>query len=348
MTERMKAVVKLEAAPGAQMTSVKIPEIKPNEVLVKVKATSICGTDVHIYKWDEWARRRIRPPQILGHELAGEVVEVGKEVKSLKVGDYISAESHIPCGSCIQCKTGQQHICANLEILGVDRNGCFAEYVAIPEAVAWKNDPELPLEFASVQEPLGNSVYATLVTEVAGKTMAIFGDGPTGLFAIGVAKVSGAAKVFAVGRHPRRLEIAKEMGADVVLNEREADVVEEILSATEGIGVDIVQDMAGTQAAIEEGLEVLRKGGRFTAFGIPPEPVRIDLAKNVIFKGVTIYGINGREMFDTWFKVANLLGSGLLDISPVITHKLPLEDFERGFELMMKRPKVAAKIVLFP
>jgi threonine 3-dehydrogenase len=178
--------------------------------------------------------------------------------------------------------------------------------------------------------------------------MAIFGDGPTGLFAIGVAKVSGAAKVFAVGRHPRRLEIAKEMGADVVLNEREADVVEEILSATEGIGVDIVQDMAGTQAAIEEGLEVLRKGGRFTAFGIPPEPVRIDLAKNVIFKGVTIYGINGREMFDTWFKVANLLGSGLLDISPVITHKLPLEDFERGFELMMKRPKVAAKIVLFP
>lgn len=348
MPEKMRAVVKSRPAPGSEMMMVDTPSITPHQVLVRVEATSICGTDVHIYQWNEWAQGRINPPQIMGHEFAGQVVEVGSQVKSLKVGDFVSAETHIPCGQCIQCKTGQQHICANLKILGVDTNGSFAEYVALPEVVAWKNDEDIPSELASVQEPLGNAIYATLVTDVTGKRMAVFGDGPTGLFSVGVARVSGAAEIFAVGRHPFRLEIAKKMGADIVLNEREMDVVDAILTATEGIGVDIALEMAGSQDSIDQTFKVVRKGGRVTAFGIPSGPVQIDLANGVVFKGVTIYGINGRLMFDTWFKAANLLKSGRLDISPVITHKLPLDEFEKGFALMTTRPKMSGKVVLLP
>lgn len=348
MPEKMRAVMKNRPAPGGEMMMVDIPSITPHQVLVRVKATSICGTDVHIYQWNEWAQGRINPPQIMGHEFAGQVVEVGSQVKSLKVGDFVSAETHIPCGQCIQCKTGQQHICANLKILGVDTNGSFAEYVALPEVVAWKNDEDILPEFASVQEPLGNAIYATLVTDVTGKKAAVFGDGPTGLFSVGVARVSGAAEIFAVGRHPFRLEIAKKMGADIVLNEHEVDVVDAILTATEGIGVDIALEMAGSQDSIDQTLKVVRKGGRVTAFGIPSGRVQIDLANGVVFKGITIHGINGRLMFDTWFKTANLLKSGRLDISPVITHKLPLDEFEKGFALMTTRPKMSGKVVLLP
>ncbi|HID94166.1 MAG TPA: L-threonine 3-dehydrogenase [bacterium (Candidatus Stahlbacteria)] len=348
MADKMKAIVKTKRAPGAEMTLVDIPKIKPNEVLVKVKATSICGTDVHIYEWNEWAQGRIKTPQILRHELAGEVVDVGSQVKSVKVGDYISAETHIPCGRCFQCKTGLMHICSNMQILGVDRDGCFATHIAIPEIVVWKNDPSIPPEFASVQEPLGNATYAVLVEDVAGKTIAIFGDGPTGLFATGVARVSGASTIFLVGRHAFRMNIAKKMGADILLNDKKDDIVGFIMDATNGGGVDIVLDMAGTQQAIDKGFKILRRGGRFTAFGIPAEPLKVDLADGVIFKGATIYGITGREMFSTWFKVANFLKSKRLDISPVITHKLPLDEFEKGFSLMMTRPKVSGKVVFFP
>jgi len=348
MSDKMNAVVKTKRAPGAEMTLVDIPKVKPNEVLVKVKATSICGTDVHIYEWNEWAQGRIKTPQTLGHEFAGEVVEVGNQVKSIKVGDYISAETHIPCEHCFQCKTGLMHICSNMQILGVDRDGCFAEYVAIPEIVAWKNDPSIPPEFASVQEPLGNATYAVLVEDVAGKTIAIIGDGPTGLFATGVARVSGATTIFMIGRHDFRMNIAKKMGADVLLNDKKDDIVGFIMDATNGGGVDVVLDMAGTQQAMDKGFKILRRGGRFTAFGIPSEPLKVDLADGVIFKGATVYGITGREMFSTWFKVANFLKSKRLDISPVITHKLPLDEFEKGFSLMMTRPKVSGKVVFFP
>jgi len=198
MPEKMRAVVKTKAAPGAEL--------------------------VHIYEWDKWAQSRIHVPQTLGHEFAGEIVEVGSQVTKLKIGDYISAETHIPCNDCIQCLTGQQHICGNLKILGVDCNGCFAEYAAIPEIVAWKNDTSIPPEFATVQEPLGNAVYCTTVEPVLGKSVLIFGDGPTGLFAAGVARVAGAALIMIVGRHPVRLEIAKKMGADILINGHSDDV----------------------------------------------------------------------------------------------------------------------------
>ncbi|MEW6686889.1 MAG: L-threonine 3-dehydrogenase [Candidatus Edwardsbacteria bacterium] len=345
----MKAIVKTKRDFGVELKEVEIPQIKEDEVLVKVKATSICGTDVHIYEWNEWAQERIkRIPQILGHEFAGEVVEIGKNVTKIKIGDYISAETHIPCGYCVQCLSGQQHICHNLKILGVDTDGCFAEYAAIPEVVAWKNDKSIPWEFASVQEPLGNAVYCTLVEPVAGKTVLIFGDGPTALFATGVAAISGASYVILAGMEPVRLEMAKKMGADKVMNVTKEDVEKIIFELTDGIGVDVVLEMAGAQKAIEQGLKVVRKGGRFCAFGLPPGNITIDINNGIVFKGLTLYGINGRLMFDTWIKVTNLLKYKKIDISPIITHKLPLEKFEEGFSLMMKSPKTSGKVVLLP
>lgn len=349
--EKMKAVVKTKREAGAELLEVPIPKIEAEEVLIKVEACSICGTDVHIYQWDNWSQNRIKNiPQTLGHELAGEVVQVGANVKHIKVGDYVSAETHIPCNECIQCLTGQQHICANLKILGVDCNGSFAEYIAVPEVVCWKNTRDILPEFACVQEPLGNATYAVLGEDnnVAGRTMAIIGEGPTGLFAVGVARVCGVTKIILVGKHPFRMEIGRKMGADYLLYADKEDVVKTVLGMTGGIGVDIVLDMAGSQQAINEGLKIVRKGGRFTAFGIPGGALELDYANGIVFKGCQVHGINGRKMFDTWFRVRNFLSSGRLDINPVVTHKLPLEEFAKGFDLMMNRPKVSGKVVLIP
>ncbi|MEW5701497.1 MAG: L-threonine 3-dehydrogenase [Candidatus Zixiibacteriota bacterium] len=348
---KMKAIVKTRPAEGAELLDVDIPKIAPDQVLLKVKATSICGTDVHIYQWERWAQSRIgaaRLPQILGHEVAGEVVEVGAQVRSLKRGDLISVETHIPCGHCRQCLSGQMHICQNLKIFGVDRDGCFAEYVAVPEVVAWKNDPSLPPEIASVQEPLGNAVYCTLVEPVSGKTVLIFGDGPIALFAVGVAKASGASQIVLAGMEPARLEIARRMGADATINVLQRDTVQAIREETEGVGMDVVLEMAGAQKAIEQAFKCVRKGGRVSAFGIPSGPVELDWNNALVFRGVTVYGINGRLMFDTWVTVRNLLTSGRLDITPVITHTLPLAEFAKGFDLMMTSPKQSGKVVLFP
>lgn len=352
----MKAVVKTQPGMGAEYMDFEIPTIKDDEVLVKVVATSICGTDVHIYKWDEWSDGRIgrkRLPQIMGHEVAGEVVEVGKSVKGIKVGDYISAETHIPCGRCIQCLTGQQHICSSLSILGVDCNGSFASYIAIPEVVCWKNDRIIPPECASVQEPLGNALYAVMGedNDVGGKTMVIVGDGPIALMAVGVARACGVTGIFLVGKYEFNMEIGRKMGADHLLfsNRDDVDRIEYVMDHTYGFGADIVLDMAGSPQAIEEGFKFLRKGGRFTAFGIAPKsPTMIDYNNGVVFKGGQVHGVNGRKMFDTWFRVRNLLASGRLDISPVITHMFLLSDFEKGFKEMMTRPRKSAKVVLFP
>lgn len=356
MAEKMKAVVKTKPELGAEFTDVNIPKIAADQALVKVRATSICGTDVHIYKWDPWSDSRIGSknlPQILGHEVAGEVVEVGAAVRRVKVGDYISAETHIPCKSCIQCLTGQEHICANLKILGVDCDGAFAEYIAVPDSVCWLNDTAIPPEFACVQEPLGNATYAVLGEDynVAGRSLAIIGDGPIALFAVGVARLAGAIPIFLVGKYDFNMNIGKRMGADHLLYANKADVdrIAHIKDHTYGFGADIVLDMAGSPQALEEGFKMLRKGGRFTAFGIAAEsPTLVDYNNGVVFKGSQVHGINGRKMFDTWFRVRNFLASGRLDISPVITHMFPLSAFEKGFEQMMIRPRRSAKVVLFP
>jgi len=347
--KQMTAVAKTKSAPGGELITVDVPHIKPHEVLVKVHATAICGTDAHIYKWNPWAQKRIRTiPQIMGHELAGEVVEIGRAVATVNIGDYVSAETHIPCGKCKQCLTDQQHICANLEILGVDRDGCFAEYIAVPEKVIWKNNPSLPLDVAAAQEPLGNSIYCTLVEPVTGKSVVIFGDGPTGLLSVGVAKTSGAAQVILVGLDNFLMNIGKKMGADHVLHGHNDNIQQKVLDFTGGYGADVVLEMAGTKETITLGLQVVRKGGRFCAFGLPPSSVSVDFSNDIIFKGLTLYGINGRLMFDTWFKAKDLLQSGRLNIKPVITHHFPLTDFEKAFSLMLAQPRASGKIVLYP
>jgi threonine 3-dehydrogenase len=348
MADKMLAVMKKEAGPGAELVTVDIPKIMPDEVLVKVKATSICGTDAHIYKWDQWAASRIKPPMIFGHEFAGEVVQTGDQVKRIQLGDYISAETHIPCGHCFQCLTGKQHICQNLKILGVDTHGCFAEYAAIPEVCAWKNDKSIPWEIASVQEPFGNATYTVMESQVSAKIIAILGDGPIACFAVGIAKAVGAAKIFGVGEFPYRVNLLKKMGADPALSILTHDTVKEIIDATEGEGVDVVLEMTGVQGAIDNGFKILKKGGTFTAFGIPSSKIEFDLANGVVFKGVNIIGINGRLMFDTWFQLSNLLKYKKVDISPVITHKLPLKDFQEGVEAVVSEKKEVGKVVFFP
>ncbi len=342
----MKAIVKTKAASGAEISDMPVPSIGPGEVLVKVIAASICGTDVHIYTWDKWAQNRIKPPLIFGHEVVGEVVEVGKDVKHIAPGSYVSAETHIACGFCYQCRIGNKHLCQNLKILGVDINGAFAEYVVLPEENAWVTDRTIPPEVASIQEPFGNAVYATLVEDIAGKTVAVFGCGPIGCMSIAVAKASGASKIFAVEPYPFRLKMAEKMGATHLINPKQDNPVEVILDATNGVGVDVFLEMSGAQIAINQGLKVTRKAGRVSFLGIPSGDIVFDFANDVVFKGIVMYGINGRRMFSTWYRVQELLSSETVDLSPLITHKMKFEDIHRAMELLIN--KEAGKITLFP
>lgn len=355
MSETMKAVVKVKEGKGAELKEVPIPTIKDNEVLVKVKATSICGTDVHIYTWDKWSASRIGKknlPQTLGHEVAGEVVKVGKAVKRIKPGDYISAETHIFTFKDLTAQVGQLNLGDHMEILGVDRDGSFAEYIAIPENVCWKNEKSVPPEIASIQEPLGNAVYAVLGEDhdVTGKTVVLLGDGPIGLFATAFSKTAGFAKIFLVGLNDFSLQLGKKLGADYILKaDEDIDRVKFVKDRTYGAGADIVVEMAGAPQAIKEGLQMVRKGGRFSAFGILKEgKIEIDYNDNFVFKGIQVHSISGRKIFDTWYRVRNLLSTGKLNIKPVITHLFKLEDFEKGFNEMLAFPRKCGKVVLFP
>lgn len=344
MQGKMKAALKAEAAPGAKIGLVDIPSIGSRDVLVQVKAASICGTDMHIYEWDDWAQSRMQVPRVFGHEFAGEVVEVGDEVTTVAPGDFVAAETHIACGHCYQCLTGQGHICQNVQILGIDRDGAFAEYVAIPEKVAWKTGKEIDHTVASIQEPFGNAVHATYAGEITNKTVAVYGCGPIGLWAVGLCRVSGSSTIFAVEPHQMRLDIARQMGADYALNPVGVDPVQLILEKTGGVGVDVVLEMSGHPQAIRQGFKSLRNGGRVSLLGLPSRTVELDLANEIIFKGATIYGISGRLLFDTWFRTRRILEAGLLDVTPVITHILPFERFHEAMEIM--RSGDCGKIVL--
>ncbi len=345
MPETMQTIVKPQAGKGLVLAERPVPTFGPNEVLVKVEAASICGTDYHIYTWDDWSANRIKPPLIVGHEFAGEVVAIGKDVSRVRVGDRISAETHIVCNKCYQCRTGEAHVCRDVEIIGVDRDGAFAEYVVIPEENAWLNDPDLPPALGSIQEPLGNAVHTVLAGPIAGAEVAILGCGPIGLMSIAVAKAVGAKGVIATDLNPYRLDLAKKMGADVVLNPKEVDVVAEIkrLTADRG-GVDVTLEMSGHETAIRQGLAITRNGGRVSLLGLPAKPVELDLTEQMIFKGLTLQGITGRLMYDTWYQVKGLLASGNLNIEPIITHRFPLSDFEQGMELMARG--TCGKIIL--
>lgn len=346
MADTMMAVVKAQAAPGTEMREVKIPAFGLQDVLVKVKVASVCGTDLHIYNWDTWAQRRIHPPLIPGHEFCGEVIAVGDEVTSVKEGDFVSAEMHVSCGKCLQCRTGEAHICQHVKILGVDADGAFAEYVRIPESNIWKIDPAIPPEYASIFDPLGNAVHTVLSGDIAAKTVAITGCGPIGLFAIAVAKACGATQVFAIEVNEYRRKVARQMKADFVLDPTKDDVKSIVMDHTDGSGVDVLLEMAGNPDAIKLGFQVLRLGGRVSLLGIPSKPIEMNFAEDIIFKGATIMGINGRRMFQTWYQMQALLKAGKLDLHPVITDRLAMSDFAKGMERL--KTGQASKILLYP
>src|SRR5579864_3739985 len=346
MATTMLAVVKPEAAPGAEVRQVKVPAFGRTDVLVKVKVASICGTDLHIYNWDRWAQNRIHPPLIPGHEFCGEVVAYGNEVTSVKEGDFVSAEMHVACGKCLQCRTGEAHICQNVKIIGVDADGAFAEYVVIPESNIWKLDPGIPQEYASILDPLGNAVHTVLAGEVAGRTIAITGCGPIGLFAIAVARAVGAAQVFAIEVNEHRRNIAKQMKADLVLDPSKEDVNAIVLERTEGLGVDVVLEMAGHPSAIRTAFDIVRRGGRISLLGLTSKPITLNFSEDIIFKGITIQGINGRRMYQTWYQMTALLKSGKLNLHPVITDRISMKDFGSAMERL--KTGEASKILVYP
>ncbi|NJN69681.1 MAG: L-threonine 3-dehydrogenase [Nitrospira sp.] len=344
----MKALVKSTARPGLTFTTWADPTPGPHDAVVKIAATSLCGTDVHIYRWDEWAQRRIHPPRIIGHELCGHVVEVGRDVSLIKVGEYVAAESHLTCGACFQCRTGQAHVCKNYKILGIDRDGSYAQYVTLPENVLWRTDPQIPPELACVQEPLGNAVDAALAEDLTGHTVLITGCGPTGLFAAAVARIAGAATIIASDVSDYRLGLAKQVGVDHAFNaqvDSPEQIAAAILDITAGEGVDAALEMSGNPTALHQAFQAVKNGGRVTLFGISTGSVCFDLPNEIIFKGIRVYGITGRRLFETWYRLAGLFKAGL-DIRPVITHSFPLSEFATGFELIQSGQ--CGKVVLFP
>jgi threonine 3-dehydrogenase len=346
MAGTMLAVVKPDAAPGAEVREVPVPAFGPTDVLVRVKVASICGTDLHIYNWDRWAQNRIKPPLIPGHEFCGEVVAFGQEVTSVKEGDFVSAEMHVACGKCLQCRTGEAHICQNVKIIGVDANGAFAEYVVIPESNIWKLDSRIPLEYASILDPLGNAVHTVLAGEIAAKSVAVTGCGPIGLFSIAVAKAVGATSVLAIEVNEHRAKIARAMQADYVLNPAQEDVTGTVMEKTGGLGVDVVLEMAGHPDSIRTAFDIVRRGGRISLLGLTSKPISLNFSEDIIFKGITIQGINGRRMYQTWYQMTALLKSGKLNLHPVITDRIPMTDFGKAMERL--KTGEASKILVYP
>jgi threonine 3-dehydrogenase len=344
ISDTMRALRKTRGGPGFQLERVPVPPVGPNDVLIRVGSVGLCGTDQHIYSWDHWAERRVKPPLTIGHEFMGRVASVGAAVKAVQVGDRVSAEGHIACGICRLCRTGEAHICEHVKIIGVDTDGAFADYIRMPESNVWKLDPSIPDSWAAVFDPLGNAVHTVMAAGVSVKSVVITGVGSIGLMAIPVARAAGAATVFAVDVNPQKLELAKRVGADATFSATQPDLVDDIIRRTGGDGVDVLLEMSGSGQAIDNGLAMVRNGGVAALLGIPSDEVEINLAERIIFKGLTVLGINGRRMFETWYETQALVTSGRVDLTPIITHEMRFEDFDAAFALM--KSGEAAKIVL--
>lgn len=336
----------MHAGRGLSMETQPVPAIGAADVLVHVKTASICGTDLHIYGWDRWSQGRIKPPLTLGHEFCGVVERVGADVTAVKAGDFVSAEMHVNCGHCHQCRLGEAHICQNLRIIGIDQDGAFAEFVKIPASNIWKLDPAIPEHYGAILDPLGNAVHTVLAGPIAGQTVLVTGCGPIGLMSIAVAKACGSSTVFATETNENRRAMARKMGADVVLNPATENAVASILTATNGTGVDALLEMSGNPTAIQQGFKALRAGGRASLLGIPTENVPLDLVNDVIFKGATVQGIYGRRMYETWVQMTALLKAGRLNLEPLFGDREPLEKFENAFAKL--QGGLAGKILLYP
>lgn len=334
----MLAVVKEKAEPGVTLREVPVPKAGKEEILVKVKAASICGTDVNIYDWTSWAAGHITPPKIIGHEVVGEVVEVNSEVAhDFKPGDLISSETHIFCGHCYQCRIGNLHICENMELFGIGRDGGFAEYAVIPVRTSWKNDAALSVDFMSTQEPLGNAVHVVQKAGVMGKTVVVFGLGPTGLCAVAAAKAYGALKVIGINRGEYRRNLGMLMGADEVYDTLPENLVDR---------VDVVLEMSGNADVIVDAFRAARIAGVIVIFGIPKKAVTLDFGQYIINKELTIKSVFGRKIWETWYQVSDLLKSGKVDLSKIVTHRFALKDFDEAMRVM--KSGECGKIVLTP
>lgn len=328
----MKALAKTKSEVGIWMTQAEKPVMGHNDLLIKIRKTAICGTDMHIYNWDDWAKATIPVPMVVGHEYVGEVVDMGQEVRGFSVGDRVSGEGHITCGHCRNCRAGRVHLCRNTVGVGVNREGSFAEYLVIPAFNAFKIPDNISDELASIFDPFGNAVHTALSFDLVGEDVLITGAGPIGIMAAAVAKHVGARHVVITDVNPYRLELAKKMGATRAVDvskQKLKDVMNE-LGMTEGFDVGL--EMSGVPMAFNDMLNNMNNGGKIAMLGIPPSDMAVDW-NQVIFKGLVIKGIYGREMFETWYKMASLIQSGL-DISPIITHRFPIDEFQQGFETM--------------
>jgi len=330
----MKGLSKLESKQGIWMVNdAPTPEIGPNDVLIKIKKSAICGTDLHIYKWDDWAASNVPVPMIVGHEYVGVIEECGSEITHLKKGQRVSGEGHLVCGHCRNCRAGKRHLCRNTLGVGIHRQGSFAEYLSLPAENVFPIPDEIPDELAAIFDPFGNAVHTALSFDLVGEDVLITGAGPIGIMAVAICKFVGARHVVITDINPYRLELAKKMGATRavnVANESLRDVMGE-LGMTEGF--DVVLEMSGAPSAFRDMLETINHGGKIALLGIPSSELAIDWNK-IIFKGVVLKGIYGREMYETWYKMTTLLQSGL-DISKVITHQFPIDEFQKGFDAMV-------------
>ncbi|MBX3358185.1 MAG: L-threonine 3-dehydrogenase [Phycisphaeraceae bacterium] len=340
----MRSLVKHHAGPELQMMQRPVPEPGPREVLIRVKKAGICGTDRHIWEWDAWAAGRIPVGIITGHEFVGVVERVGSAVTRVKAGERVSAEGHISPGVGYNARTGNAHIASGMVILGVDRDGCFAEYVCVPEENVWPVDPRIPDTVAAVLDPLGNAVHTVMAAGVSAKSVLVTGVGIIGLMAVGVAKAAGASRIFCTDVDAKRLALAKRLGAAEAYDARDAGWIQDVRSQCRGDGPDVLLEMSGAPAAIDAGFTALRMGGTAALLGIPSRPITFDLNNHVVFKGATVLGINGRKMFETWYQMEALLLSGRLRLDEIITHEIPMADFAKGFSLMQSGEGI--KVVL--
>jgi len=339
----MQAIVKEKRAPGLTVKSVPKPVAGPGEVLIAVRHAGVCGTDLHIADWDAWAQGRIKPPIVVGHEFAGEIEALGEGVTELKVGQPVTAEGHIICGHCLQCRTGNGHICKNTRIIGVDRDGAFAEYIVMPSTNVLTLDG-IPTEVGAIMDPMGNAFHTVLTAEIPGSTVFVVGCGPIGCFAVGIARAAGATKVIASDVNPKRLALAARMGAHVTINAGKDDVVKTVLAETGGEGADVVCEMSGVPSALHQAFAAVRMGGRVQLLGIPKGEVPVDFATEIIFKGITLYGVIGRKMYETWHQMRRFLSGGQFDPRPVITHKFPLANIDDALAAI--RSGDAGKVIL--
>ena len=331
MPQMMKALVKREAAEGIWMEQVPVPEIGPNEVLIKVDKTAICGTDLHIYKWDEWSQRTIQPGLVIGHEFVGRIVELGSAVENYHVGDRVSAEGHVVCGHCRNCRAGRPHLCPHTVGIGVNRNGAFAEYVAVPASNLWPIPDSIPSELAAFFDPYGNAAHCALEYDLIGEDVLITGAGPIGIIAAGIARHVGARNIVVTDINDYRLKLAADMGATRVVNvskTRLKDVVADLHME----GFDVGLEMSGNPHAFNDMLHCMYHGGKIALLGLLPAGAGIDWDK-VIFKGLTLHGIYGRRMYETWYKMTQMVQTGF-PLGKALTHQIAIDDFQKGFDLM--------------